>query len=255
MVHDRVAAWTSAGLRRPAPLRERTRRRVGEAFPQIRDEAGKRYREGVAPRHDHIIMRRIGRQPWGTKCFAKATLDAVSLDGTTDLLGHRQSDAALRKSASIVTSRHLEAEATAVDPATVPHPEKLRSRLQSGWRRATAAARLAAPSAFWARPARRLPSPSCDPGLQAESRLRPREPARRDDLAAADRRHACPEAVTALAHELAGLIGPLHCPAPSCRSGTVRARWRGTATLAVLDLAASFARPVETRRKPVVAFR
>ncbi len=35
-----------------------------------------------------------------------------------------------------------------------------------------------------------------------------------DDLAATDRGHAGAEAVTALAHELAGLIGPLHDNAP-----------------------------------------
>ena len=45
---------------------------------------------------------------------------------------------------------------------------------------------------------------------QAESFFRPRERRRRDDGAATDGRHARPEPVAALAHDLAGLIGPLH---------------------------------------------
>src|SRR3954454_2260560 len=53
-------------------------------------------------------------------------------------------------------------------------------------------------------PGMRLAAPLC-----AEA-LAPARPARRNDLAAADRGDPRAETVTAFAHQLAGLIGPLH---------------------------------------------
>ena len=52
----------------------------------------------------------------------------------------------------------------------------------------------------------------------------------RDDLAAILRRHSRPKAVAALAHELAGLIGPLHGSSPVSITGASRRACIGRGT-------------------------
>ena len=82
-------------------------------------------------------MGRIGRQPRGTKGFAKATFDAVPLDGTADFLGHRQANTAFRNVAAsvvfttrgVVTTRDLETAAATIDPTATPNPDEVRSCL------------------------------------------------------------------------------------------------------------------------------
>jgi hypothetical protein len=198
--------WGRAGLfHRPVAPRFRHR---GERTAKIRDEGVIVSRQNVAPPdHHHVHIRRRVLHGRFLNSRPKAALDPAALGSVADLLRHRQ---------PVAKTQMVAVSAVTAQAALHRHP--------FGMKAAARSRRKEFPS--FLQPSNHARAGAADPaqggsGGQAPA---PMSSASRNDLTATFRRHSRAKAVTALAHELAGLIGPLHGSSPVSITGASGAR-------------------------------
>ncbi|MBM7486129.1 hypothetical protein ACVWWI_000752 [Bradyrhizobium sp. USDA 3686] len=164
-------------MRMPRGLRER--------YAQIVEHGGEAARERVPSADQHIIMMGLHRhriEPLHQ--FAKPAPDAIALGGVAVLFADGEADP---DRAAIVATAALQDERGAIHPRAIGNGEEIRS----------------------------LPQPIHDEipkrgsGSGAQT-LAAASAAGGEHLSAAGRGETGTEAVTALAHQFAGLISPLH---------------------------------------------
>src|ERR1700722_20026995 len=172
-------------------------------------------RERAAPRDQHVVMIgpriKIFRKPQG---FLEAPAQPVSLDRAAGLARRREADSRpwRQRFAALGRLQHkrLVLPATAASDALVFGPllqtAKERRLAASARIQPVGGLNLAHRTLCGAKGVQKRRAGS-ESGGQALAAARPTSG---DDLAAADRLHARPKAVPALANELARLIGPLH---------------------------------------------
>jgi hypothetical protein len=160
-------------------------RRLRERYAQIVEHGGEGARERVPSANQHIIMMGLHRhriEPLHE--FAKPAPDAIALGGVAVLFGNGEADP---DRAAVIAGTALQDERRTVHPRAIGNGEEIRP----------------------------LPQPIHDEipkrgsGSGAQT-LATAGAAGGENLAAAGSGETGTEAVTALAHQFAGLISPLH---------------------------------------------
>ena len=191
-----------------------------EGPAQILDQSGEVSRQSLASGHQHVVaIRACLKWARSAQRFSEPAADAVAYDRVADLPRHRDAEprAARRLIAALAAGR-LQGEG-------LDSPSAVRGRRAETRRAASDARRPRLPGPA-SRPCPGIAAPSAtshgEEGSRAATQsgrrlsrsggelLAAAGAARVQNFAAADGRHAGAEAVAALAHELAGLISPLH---------------------------------------------
>ena len=185
----------------------------------IIDERGETAAQRLAPGHQHVIviaLRLKGRR--GAQRLFQPPADAIAHDRVADGFGHCQPHTRARRGFVPVSSRRRDCSVKVATDRRRPRETRwilgasgqAARTFAGGARAAVLMQGVKAPFRgvfIDTRTAEQRPKPANQSGGEL---LAPAGAARREHLAAADRRRAGAKAMAALAHELAGLIGPLH---------------------------------------------